>query len=264
MRRDALTTGLVLAAAGCLSACFWTTTKAEGRALRRDVDAVERRVATRDRNLDEQVVALKDVIEEARRALARNNANLGADVQAMQAELRTMRGQVSLLQRALEDQQGRAAARLDALEKRLATVEPGAGRPRTAAELWSLAGDAWEVGRYGEARELYRELLDRFPGDARSDDAQYFRGESFFAERAWLPAIAEYRRVFDRHATSSLADDALFRAAEAAMQLKSCTEARTYLGLLRERYGGSNLRKKADAMDKDIRANRSRKERCSS
>jgi TolA-binding protein len=256
--------GVVLAlTAWMASGCFWTTTKSEGRALRRDVMALEQRVTTKEDNLDSQVATLKRVVDEATRLLARNSANLGADFHAVQTDMRQMRGLLSSLQTAVEDLRGQHAARLDAIEKRLVAMEQKPSAPSGPAELWRLAKDAWEVGRYEEARELYERLVAQYPGDDRADDAQYFRGEAYFAQRSWMSAIREYRRVVDKHPDSPLADDALFRAAEAATQLKSCAEARTYLGLLKERYRGSNLLKKAESMDKDLRARAKTKGRCS-
>jgi TolA-binding protein len=254
----------IVLTASTAAGCSWTTTKSEGRALRRDVVALERRVATKEDGLDAQVATLKRVVDEATRVLARNSANLGADLQAVQTDMRQMRGLLSALQASVEDLRGKHAARLDAIEKRLLAVEQKGAAPSGPAELWRLAKDAWEVGRYDEVRELYERLLAQYPGDDRADDAQYFRGEAYFAQRNWLPAIREYRRLIDKHPESPLADDALFRAAEAAAQLKSCAEARTYLGLLKQRYRDSTLRNKADAMDRDLRASAKAKGRCTS
>ncbi|MBK9072007.1 MAG: hypothetical protein IPL79_13535 [Myxococcales bacterium] len=65
-------------------------------------------------------------------------------------------------------------------------------------------------------------------------------------------------------ATSQLADDALFRAGEAAEKMKHCTEARTYFGLLLQKYASSSLAKRAGELDKALKAAAKDKSRCKS
>jgi TolA-binding protein len=70
--------------------------------------------------------------------------------------------------------------------------------------------------------------------------------------------------VFDKYADSSLADDALFRAGEAAEKLKNCTEARAYFGLIKSKYPKSNLAKKAGEKDKALKSAAKDKKKCTS
>ena len=70
--------------------------------------------------------------------------------------------------------------------------------------------------------------------------------------------------MFEKFADSSLADDALFRAAEAAEHLKNCTEARAYIGVLKQKYPKSNLIKKADEKDKALKTAAKNKAKCAS
>jgi TolA-binding protein len=250
--------------AAMLSGCLWATTKREGKDLRRDVAALEHRVAAKERDLDTQVTALQRVIDAATDTLRRNAANLGADFQTIEADLRAMRGRVTSLQAALEKDRVDNAARVATLEARLLAIEQAKVRPSSPQELWDLGRAAFGASRWREARDLFGRLVAEFPGHDRADDAQYFSGETLLRESSWEAAIREYRKVVDRYPDSSLGDDALFRAAHAAEQLKQCSEARAYLGLLRQRYERSELAKQAVLKDKALRASSRSKAKCRS
>ena len=70
--------------------------------------------------------------------------------------------------------------------------------------------------------------------------------------------------MFDKYPDSSLADDALYRAGEAASALKNCTEARAYFGLVKQKYPKSTLVKKAGDKDKELKSASKDKKKCTS
>ena len=82
----ALKLATVLAAA-TLGGCFWTTTKSEGQALRRDVTSLQTRIDSKEKELDTQIKQLNTVLEEASKVLKRNTADIGADVGPVRAPL---------------------------------------------------------------------------------------------------------------------------------------------------------------------------------
>jgi tol-pal system protein YbgF len=271
-RRSSRITTTALAAVLCASlapGCFWATTKSEGKALRKDVDSLDARVAKKEGDLDGKVEQLKAVLDEATKLLKRNSAGLGADVQAMQDEQRVLRGLVTAAKTYADEIKSAVDShtdRLTLLEQRIAALEGKAATPPPASadELWNQGRTAFEAGRHEEAREVFQRLAVQFPQHERADDAQYFRGESHYGQKDYEAAIREYQKVFDKYADSALADDALFRAGEAAQLLKNCTEARAYFGLLRQKYPKSTLVKKAGDKDKDIKADAKNKAKCAS
>jgi TolA-binding protein len=78
----------------------------------------------------------------------------------------------------------------------------------------------------------------------------------------WDHAIGAYQQLVQKYPDSSLSDDGLYFAALAAQQLKNCTEARTYLGLIKTKYKKSNVKKQADALDRQIRRVLRNKAKC--
>src|SRR5690606_4512818 len=100
--------------------------------------------------------------------------------------------------------------------------------------------------------------------DEHADDAQFQRAESYAKEKKYQESLGEYQRVFEKYPDSALADDAAFRAGEAAEALKWCTDARAYFGLLVKRWPKSNLVKKAKSKDAAIKKNSKSKAKCQS
>lgn len=263
------------------SGCFWVTTKSEGAALRKDVKDLDERLSSKESELDGQLGELKKVLDEATKVLKRNSADLGADVDALRNDIRVSTGLVSAAKNMMDDlaaqlEKQRLASdeRMSVLEARLTALEggkvatPGGTTSPVAGlnpdDLWTQGTEAFKASKWDDAREAYKKLAVGFPNHDRADDAQYFRAESYFQQQDWDSAIREFQKVYDKFATSSLADDALYRAAEAAAKLKNCSEARAYLALLRQKYASSNVFKRAETMDKDLKAAAKNKSKCTS
>ena len=63
---------------------------------------------------------------------------------------------------------------------------------------------------------------------------------------------------------SALADDGLYFAALAAKELKNCTEARTYLAILKSKYSKTNVSQAAQKLDAQIRKDARKRSVCAS
>jgi tol-pal system protein YbgF len=258
-----------IALAASLGGCFWATTKSEGESLRKDVNALQSRVDTKEKDLSTEVDKLKQTLDEAAKVLKRNSADIGADVQSLQDDMRSVRGLITASKTYADEIQAsveKQNARLDQIDARLTALEKGATPPPGANpdDLWQAGRAAFEAQRWDEAREAFKKLVVGFPDHPRADDAQYFRAESYYQQKQYDDAIREYQKVVDKYGTSDLADDALFRAGESAEALKNCTEARAYFGLLGQKYPKSNLVKKAEDKDKALKKDAKTKSKCTS
>jgi tol-pal system protein YbgF len=257
-----------LALCALCSGCFWVTTKSEGETLRKDVQSLDARLGTKEKDLDASVKQLQQVLDDSSKLLKRNSADLGADVDQLRSDVRTANGLVTSVNQGINElkaEQAKAEARIDALEQRLAQIESGKPTANSSPdELWKLGSTAFEAGRYNEAIDLFKRLVASFPTHERADDAQYFRGQSYTNLKDWEKAIASYQALVDKYPDSSLADDGLYFAALAAQQLKNCTEARAYLGVIKARYPKSNVLKQAAELDAAIKKDQKNKAKCSS
>jgi TolA-binding protein len=77
-------------------------------------------------------------------------------------------------------------------------------------------------------------------------------------------AIGAYQQLVEKYPDSELADDGMYFAAVAAQALKNCTEARTYLGIIKSKYPKSNVAKQATDLDAQIKKDAKNKSKCTS
>jgi tol-pal system protein YbgF len=256
--------------------CFWFTTKSEGEGLRKDVTTLQSKIDTKEKDLSTEVDQLKSTLDEASKILKRNSADIGADVQSLKDDMRNVRGLITASKSYADDIGAKVdaqsakidalSARVDALEKIAAGNSVG-GTPTIGAnpdDLWQQGKDAFGAQRWDEARDAFKKLVVGFPDHPKASQAQYFRAEAYFQQKQYDAAIAEFQKVVDKYGTSDLADDALFREGESAEALLHCTEARAYFGLLGQKYPKSNLVKKAQDKDKQLKKEAKDKSKCSS
>lgn len=258
--------------------CFWVTTKHEGEVLRRDVNALNKRVQTKESDLEGKINQLEAVLEEATQVLKRNSADLGADFELLSEQVRTLQGllttaknytdevreEVVTLKQTVDNDREVMAKRLESLEQRLAELEEKAKEPppKPPDQLYDEGKAAFDAGDYSTARKLFKQLVVHHPTHKRADDAQFYRGESYFRDKDYDGAIREFQKAFDKYKTSPIADNALFRAGEAAQRLQRCSEARAYFGLLRQKYPRSTLAKKARAKDRQLKRDAKNRRKC--
>jgi TolA-binding protein len=262
-------TAAIAAALAIAPGCFWVTTKHEGQRLRGDVDRLEGQVQEQEDTLGTRVERLQQVLDEATALLARNSADLGADVNEMVEEQARLTGLVMEASRTVAEirnelsvmrsQQEDLQQRLVLLEHRVADDEEN-----DPARLFARGREAFTARNYEEANRIFRYLVVQFPDYEKADEAQYHRGESHFRMENFESALGEFQRVFDRYPDSAIADDALFRAGETAFRLKWCTDARAYFMLLRQRFANSPLTARAQRMEEQIRAARNDTSKCQS
>lgn len=252
--------------------CFWATTKSEGEAMRHDITSLQDRLNTKEKSLNDQINQLQQVLDEATKVLKRNSADIGADVEQLRSDVRTANGLVTSVNNSVNDLKTSFDkykkdndARLDSLEQRVAQIESGKPSANSSPDdLWRLGNEAFNAQRYNDALEIYKRLVQTYPTYAKASDAQYFRGQCYTNMKDWDHAIGAYQELVEKFPDSPLADDGLYFAALAAQQLKNCTEARTYLGLIRTRYKKSNVLRQAATLDAQIRRELRNKSKCSS
>jgi len=253
--------------------CFWVTTKHEGKEIKKDVKTLETKVQTQEDALGTKVKELETVLEKATKLLARNSADLGADVNTLQLESAKLLGLVNEatelaneVKVTVDNQRKLQSERIDRLEKRLAELEETVNKipKKSAATLWAEGKAAYDAGNHGQAQTAFKTLVIKFPTDGLADDAQYYRGESHYRAKQYRQALGELQKVFEKYPTSTWAPKALYRAGEAALQLKWCTDARAYFGLLRQKYPKDKLSSKAKSKDREIKRNATNKRKCQS
>src|SRR5207237_393498 len=108
-------------------------------------------------------------------------------------------------------------ARLDALEKDLRAEKAAAAADRARKKL--------DAGDTGAARQLFNEFLGKYKSDELAGNAQYWLGETYYAEKRWNEAIAEFQKVLKEHKKSEKTPDALLKIGMSFQAQADCKNA---------------------------------------
>ncbi len=267
-----------------LPGCFWVTTKHEGDTLRRDVGSLDGRVAKQEERIDDRVKQLDESLAKATKLLARSSADVGAEVEklaadlamlvgviqelrasgeAMRAEFSALRTENGALRKEFDSRMTEAEGRLDAVGKAgpaTTLVVPPVPLDKDAS--FAAAKEKLAAGALAEARRALREFAKTWPDDARADDALLLIAEAFTRELQHEKAIAELQRLIDAYPKSDKLAEAMFRAGLAAIELKTCLDARAYLGEVVARHAKSPHAREAKAKLEYLKKNAAKKSVC--
>src|SRR6267143_1441576 len=196
---------LLLVALLC-TACV--TTAQEGEQMRQDIAAlrtdlkkeIDTASADRQKLSNEQqqrAKALQDALDQLSRAARKSGADLAVDLEKAQNDLSSVRGQIEVLQHrldALEKTSQENQKALDAATQFMAQRQKEAEHPTDRGPLYNLARQRLDQGQPAKARELFQDFMNRYPKDELAANAQYWLGETYYAEKKWNDAIVEFQK----------------------------------------------------------------------
>jgi tol-pal system protein YbgF len=178
---------------------------------------------------------------------------LAQRIDRLQADLRTIRGEVELLQN--ETQGGKTQSRnlYGDLEKRLAALETlgGVGTPAAGGAIAPAAGGASEQatydaamaslrgGSYDKAIASFGEVVTNYPTGDLASNAQFWIGESYYTKGDLESAVAAYRKVLSNWPDSRKAPDAMVKLGFSLSDLRRTAEARNTLDDVVRKYPGT-------------------------
>ena len=235
-----------LLAALLLAGCAACVTTSDGDQMRRDIDLVKESqkadrdaaVAERQRIKDEgasKAKELQDALDALNRAARKSGADLSVDLDKAKDDLAAIRGAIEVLQHrldALEGVQAEQARKLEPLHaahEKKAKAQDAAEHPADKAAIYALALKKLDAGDPPRARELLTEFLARFKGDALAPNAQYWLGETWYAEKKYNDAIVEFQKVLKEHKGSEKVPDALLKIGLAFQSQGDCEKALLFL-----------------------------------
>jgi TolA-binding protein len=239
MRPSSRISHLALALALLAPACY---SQSDGEALRRDLDALKKELAKNAARTEQERVKLQKVMEQATGLLTRNSADLGVQVERMQAKVDRFAGELETRQRKVDDLAQKLAefqAKVDVKLEGLSAESKRTNNPPTPGdkeELFKQGQQKLLAGDHQEARRLLRHFLERFATDSRIDRVQLMLGDSYYAEQKFAPAIVEYRKIVEQYKQSAVIPDALGKIGMAFYQLKFCRDAEPFFGQLVKKY----------------------------
>ena len=170
-------------------------------------------------------------MERATGPLTRNSADLGAQMDRVEARLARLEGRVDDVghdldgqKRALSDLSASADVRFEGL-----TGASKTALPQDADDVLRLATSKMASDDYVETRQLLRHFISTFSSDGRVMTAQILPGDSYFAEQKFAAAVVEYRKVIDRPEHKTVAPEVLYKIGQSFYHLKYCQDAELFL-----------------------------------
>lgn len=175
-------------------------------------------------------------------------------IDALQAELRSLRGEVELLQNQSEGGRNQTRSLYGDLEKRIAALEtlggvgsggglaPPAGAPGAGAgeqASYDAAFNALKGADYPRAIAGFKGFVDNFPQSPLASNAQYWLGEAYYVTREYQSAITAFQRVTTDWPDSRKAPDALVKIGFTQSALGRNGDARVTLEDVVRRYPGT-------------------------
>lgn len=202
------------------------------------------------------------VIELERKVDNQGLLEIARQIEALQAELRSLRGGLEELQFAQEgarrqqrdqylDLDGRlqaAQAAIDKLSRAAVASAPGADDP---VAQYQAAFDLLKQGRYAESREGFSAFLAAHPQHELAENSRYWLGEAHYVDRQFEPALAAFEAVARDYPQGRKRADAMLKAGYCLYELRRDGEARSWLErVVREQAGTPAAREAAARLER--------------
>jgi len=180
--------------------------------------------------------------------------NLAQKDEALQSELRAMRGQLEELQHSLEVMRNQQKDLYADLDKRVAALEKNHTAVAAAAaatpqmqdrDAYQLAFNLLKEGKYNEAATAFAQFMTAYPQSGLLDNAQYWLGESHYVLKDFGQAQRDFQTVLDAYPNSGKVPDALLKLGYTQYELKDFQNARGNLQRALDQFPESNAGKLA-------------------
>jgi len=266
--RLALAAGFLAAVTGCVSGSDIDGLHKHLSVVEKEVDAVSKQSSSK-----EEVAKLNETLAKQAQTLLRSNADLGTkfddltrEMQALAGKLEDANRRLTQLSQQIAESQGRPAPGSVILPPASAAA-PGVAAPGAApvpagaapvpapagprgggitpADLFAQATADYQRGRYDLARQGFEDYAEKFPRTDLSDDALYWAGECWSAQKKPREAIAEFDRLFRAYPQSDKAPAAHLKKGIAHLELGEKAQAMVELNFVVNQFPGSDEAKSA-------------------
>lgn len=230
-RRLGLAILIAMAGAGCAPGNYYRDTQAQLDSLLVTQADLVRRVDRLDRKL-----------EETRGGVSSGRAATEANLARLSERLDVVVSQLERNQERMQD----FGLQFEAVRRRMSaadSIRQAQGiAPRDTSgvpdpeDAYQAAYSDYAAGRYKLAGEAFREFLRHYPNTEVSDNAQYWIGESLYAQGDFPAAIIEFRAVVDNYPKGDKVPAALLKIGIANARLNNNGEARKSFDQVIRRY----------------------------
>lgn len=191
-------------------------------------------------------------------------ADLLQQLESLQTELRSLRGEVEVQANEIERLKARQRDLLADIDRRVSELErrgpaagpaeagPAASVPAPAAitaqeqKDYDAAFNLLKQGHYDRAIKGFRDFLENYPQSPLRDNARYWLAEAYYVKRDFRKALAEFTRLVNDHPGSAKLPDAMLRIGYCHYELGEWALAREGLNRVIARYPGQPAAKSAE------------------
>jgi len=251
-------------------------------ALHKHLNEVEKKVdaASKTASSRDEVQKLNENLSKQATTLLRSNAELGSKFDELVREMQSLAGKLEESNRRLREvsqqmaeTQARSGAGAPGPGSAPSTTilvpgvpgaasVPAAGAPRAAkspspADVFAQSTADYQRGQFDLARQGFTEYAETYPKTDLSDDALYWAGECWAAQKKPREAIAAWERLFRLYPDSDRAAAAHLKKAIAHLDLAEKAQAIVELQFVVNEYPRSDeaksARQRLRALGSDVR-----------
>ncbi len=268
--------------------------QADIAALKVEMQVVKQAHAEEKGKLQKRIVAADDklgelekIVDEYRRAMGRNAADFGVDIERLHTQQMELRGKlevaehkIGIIEEKLGVGSGEQSQDMQSSSSSTSTSGPiisgnhtsaisvskppqdplGAiKRPEKRDEYYKLAYRMLDSGQVDVARILFKEFLEKWPNDTYSDNALYWLAESYYVRKDYRQAAIHFQKVRQKYPKGDKAADALLKLGYCFYAMKKYREALPFFKHFVQSYPKNSLAGKAKQKIKEIERNSRKK-----
>ncbi|WP_455365633.1 tol-pal system protein YbgF [Kaarinaea lacus] len=125
-----------------------------------------------------------------------------------------------------------------------------------ARSAYERAFNLLKQGRYDLASQSFKAFLDTYPNASYADNAQYWLGESNYAEKKYDQALTEFKKVIDKYPNSPKRADAMLKIGYTYDELGNKKQAMETLNTIVSSYPNSTAARLAQKRMQSLKSNR--------
>lgn len=216
---------LALSFAGCRSGGGSPDLRVELAQTKLKVTELETTQADTLKKLQYNMDELQRLVENQRKTAEDNNANIQAQLEELRKSLAKNTAQSATAPVAAGAGAGFSAP-----------SAPVAPTGEEEKRVFDAAGNAYSLGKYQEAIDLYTGFLFDYRDSPKAPKAAYELGRCHFASNNFEKAQLAFRYVLDTYPTSSIIPDSMISLAMCQIKLTKYKEARETIKTLQTRY----------------------------
>lgn len=216
------------------------------------------------KQLEERIVKLEQELassEQQKEQYIRSTLDLQMQMEALNTELRKLRGQNEELVHGLQDAEKRQKDFYIDLDTRLRRFEGGEAAASTGARVdgtrdvsadpvgenrsFEAAYSLYKAENYLNAAAAFRDFLKHYPQSVHEANVQYWMGNSYFLLKDCKNSVASYQALGEKYPDHPRVPEAMLNIAECQLNLKNKSAAQKTLKQLISQFPGSSASEKA-------------------